>query len=320
MVTIKRYEDQNRDTWDSFCRASKNPLFMFERNFMEYHKDRFTDHSLLFYEDDELVAVLPMNEDDNKLYSHAGLTYGGFITNTKMKQHLMNECFDALIEYAVSNGFESILYKAVPHIYHEQPAEEDRYALFRCNAKIAKIEPATVVNLSAPLKMPKGRKAQVSRAKREGVEVRELFEEADYHAFIDLENRVLGEHHGARAVHSGDEMYLLHSRFPEKIHLYGAFLEGEMIAGSVIYEYGQLIHTTYLAASEIARTIGALDLTIVTMLERFKSSKLWFDFGISSEDGGRFMNQGLISQKEGFGGRTNVYDTWLIDLKEVGLR
>lgn len=318
MITIRRYEDQNRSVWDSFCKSSKNPLFMFERNFMEYHKHRFTDHSLLFYEEDELIALLPMNEKDGALYSHAGLTYGGFITNTKMKQHTMNDCFDALVSYARENGFASILYKAVPHIYHEYPAEEDRYALFRHNAKIAKIEPATVVNLkAAPLKMPKGRKAQVSRAKREGVVVKELFGEADFHAFMDLENRVLGKYHGATAVHSGEEMYLLYSRFPEQIHLYGAFLNDELIAGSVIYEYGQMVHTTYLAASDIARTIGALDLVIATMLERFRDTKLWFDFGISTENGGQFLNEGLIAQKEGFGGRTDMYDTWLIDVNEA---
>ena len=316
MLAIRLYEDKDRPIWDEFCRNSKNPLFMFERNFMEYHKERFTDHSLLFYEDEELVALLPMNESDAALYSHAGLTYGGFITNARMKQALMNECFDGLVAYAQEKGFRSILYKAVPHIYHEQPAEEDRYALFRLNAAIAKIEPATVVNLKAPLKMPKGRKAQISRAKREGVEVRELHDSADFHAFIDLENRVLGKYHnGAKAVHSGDEMYLLYSRFPDKIHLYGAFLQDELIAGSIIYEYGQMIHTTYLAASDIARNIGALDLTIATMLERFKETKLWFDFGISTENGGQYMNEGLIAQKEGFGGRTNVYDTWLINLE-----
>jgi len=316
MVTIKRYEEQDKAVWDSFCRESKSPLFMFERNFMEYHKHRFTDHSLLFYEEDELVAVLPMNESDGALFSHAGLTYGGFVTNTRMKQHLMNACFDALVVYAKENGFSSILYKAVPHIFHEQPAEEDRYSLFRHNAKVAKMEPATVVNLSAPYKMPKGRKSQVSRAKREGVVVRELHEEADFHAFINLENSVLEQHHGAKAVHSGEEMYLLYSCFPKNIHLYGAFLQDELIAGSVLYEYGQMVHTTYLAASDVARNIGALDLTIVTMIEQFKDSKLWFDFGISTENGGQFLNEGLIAQKEGFGGRTYIYDTWRLELAE----
>lgn len=315
MITIKRYNDDDRVIWDEFCKNSKNPLFMFERNFMEYHKDRFVDHSLLFYEEEQLVAILPMNENENALFSHAGLTYGGFITNTKMKQGLMNECMLALVDYARDNAFKTILYKAIPHIYHEQPAEEDRYALFTVGAKIAKIEPATVVNLKNPLKMPKGRKAQVSRAKREGVIIKELYEESDFHTFMDLENGVLGKYHDARAVHSGSEMYYLFDNFRNNIHLYGAFLEDEMIAGSIIYEYGQMIHTTYLAANDLARKIGALDLTIVTMLERFKDSKLWFDFGISTEDGGKYLNEGLISQKEGFGGRTTAYDTWLISIE-----
>ena len=114
MITIKRYEQQDREIWDAFCKTSKNPLFIFERNFMEYHKDRFKDHSLMFYDDEQLLALLPMNERENGLFSHAGLTYGGFITNTKMKQSTMNECLHELVEYGRNCGFDSILYKAVP--------------------------------------------------------------------------------------------------------------------------------------------------------------------------------------------------------------
>lgn len=315
MISVVRYRDNLRGIWDDFCRNAKNPLFIFERNFMEYHKDRFLDHSLLFYDDDEVIAILPMNESSDELFSHAGLTYGGFITNGKMKQHTMNECMEVLILYAREKGFKGITYKAIPHIYHVQPAEEDRYALFLNNAEIIKMEPATVVKLSHPLKMPKGRKAQISRAKREGVEVRILTDKKDFDQFMDLENRVLGKYHDAHAVHSGNEMYLLYSLFPEAIHLYGAFQQEELIAGAIIYEYGQLIHTTYLAASDVARTNGALDLTISAMLNDYKDKKIWFDFGISSENGGRLMNLGLIAQKEGFGGRTNIYDTWRIQVK-----
>lgn len=315
MISVVRYSDDLRVIWDGFCRNAKNPLFIFERNFMEYHKDRFQDHSLLFYDNDEVIAILPMNETSDELFSHAGLTYGGFITNDRMKQHTMNECLEALILYARKKGFKGITYKAIPHIYHVQPAEEDRYALFLNNAEIIKMEPATVVKLSDPLKMPKGRKAQISRAKREGVEVRILTDKKDFYQFMELENRVLGKYHDAQAVHSGDEMYLLYSFFPEAIHLYGAFQQKELIAGAIIYEYGQLIHTTYLAASDVARTNGALDLTIFTILNDYRDKKLWFDFGISSENGGRLMNPGLIAQKEGFGGRTNIYDTWRIQVQ-----
>ncbi len=38
------------------------------------------------------------------------------------------------------------------------------------------------------------------------------------------------------------------------------------------------------------------------------------DFGIFTENGGRYLNEGLISQKDSFGGRTNVYQLWKIDI------
>ena len=312
MIKAVEYSIDKKEEWNTFNHKSKNYLFMFDRDFMDYHSDRFIDNSLMFYKDEELIALLPMNKDDKQLISHGGLTYGGFITNEKMKQHTMNECFEALKEYATGKGFESIVYKTIPHIYHSQPAEEDIYSLFINDASVLKIEASTVVNLEKPLKMPKGRKAQISRARREGVEVVELTDDESLKAFIELENSVLSEHHNTKAVHTGDEMCLLHNRFPENIHLYAAMKDGMMIAGTIIFEYDNCIHTQYMAANEEAREIGALDLTISTVIEKYKTQKRWLDFGISTEERGRVLNEGLISQKEGFGGRTNVYQTYLL--------
>lgn len=283
---------------------------MFDRNYMDYHEDRFQDHSLMFYLDDELIALLPMSEKEGVLTSHGGLTYGGFITNSKMKQHIMDDCVEQLVIYAKEKGFHEINYKVIPHIYHEQPSEEDRYALFINGATLAKVEAATVINLDTPLKMPKGRKAQISRAKREGCVVLELKDHKSYEDFIALENEVLSEHHNTHAVHTGDEMNLLHDTFPDNIHLYGVLKEGSIIAGTIIFEYGQVIHTQYMAANEEARRIGALDLTINHVIETYRAGKKWLDFGISTESAGKVLNEGLISQKEGFGGRTNVYEMW----------
>lgn len=314
MIAVKRYSDEMRNNWNQFNADSKNPLFMFDRNYMEYHKDRFLDHSLMFYDEDDLVALLPASEKDNVLISHGGLTYGGFITSNKMKQHTMLDCFTALMSYARDNGIREIDYKLIPHVYHVQPAEEDRYALYVNHAELAKIEASTVVNLTVPLKMPKGRKAQISRAKREGVVIEERTTLADFNQFIDLENGVLESKHDTHAVHTGAELDLLHSRFPENIHLFAAIKNNEMIAGTVIFEYGQTVYTQYMAANDQAREIGALDLTISHVIEQYRASKLWLDFGISTEDAGKVLNEGLISQKEGFGGRTNTYEMWKINL------
>lgn len=314
MVTVRKYYDSDNEVWNEFNASSKNSLFMFDRNYMDYHKDRFKDHSLMFWEEDKLIAIFPASESGKELVSHGGLTYGGFISDSKMKQHTMNECFERLIEYARDNDFKEIYYKIIPHIYHEQPSEEDLYSLFVNKAELIRVEAATVINLTNPLKMPKGRKAQISRARREEVVIEERSSLQDFENFINLENQVLSERHETKAVHTGAELKLLKDRFPENIHLFIANYNGEMIAGTVVYEYDQVVHTQYMAANDVARQIGALDLAISTVIEKYKESKLWLDFGISTENSGMILNIGLISQKEGFGGRTDVYQMWKIVL------
>ena len=309
-MQIKKYCDEDKKVWNEFLKNSKNGIFMFNRDFMEYHKDRFTDNSLLFYEEDKLMAIFPASIKDGILSSHGGLTYGGFITNNDMKQHHMNEMFIALKEYAKQNEIKEIIYKNIPHVYHKQPAEEDIFSLYFNKAEILKIEASTVVDLDQPLKMPKGRKAQVGRARREGVEVRES---NDFETFISLENQVLVRHE-AKAVHTPSELHLLQGYFPENIKLLGAFYKGQMIAGTVLFIYENAIHTQYMAANDTAREIGALDLTISSVIENYKTTKKWLDFGISTEDMGHYLNKGLISQKEGFGGRTNIYQTWRVKI------
>lgn len=314
MISIERYSDDKFSLWNEFNRKSKNSLFMFDRKYMDYHRDRFEDYSLLFYSDDKLIAILPMSKHDNTLVSHGGLTYGGFITDSNMKQHTMQDCFSALVEYSETNKFEKIRYKCIPHIYHSQPAEEDRFALFSIGAKLTTVDVSTYLYLPDPLKMPKGRKAQISRAKREGVVIEELKDKNDYISFIELENKVLLTRHDTQAVHTGEELKLLHDRFPDNIHLFAAVKEGKMIAGTVVYEYDNVVHTQYMAADDEARMIGALDLAVATVMDKYKTTKKWLDFGISTEHGKVYLNEGLCSQKEGFGGRTGVYEIWEIDI------
>ena len=310
-MIVKKYTNSDRELWNNFLTNSKNGIFMFNRNFMEYHKDRFTDNSLLFYDENKLVAIMPASIKDGVLSSHGGLTYGGFITSNDMKQHHMNDGFTALKEYAAQNGIKEIIYKHIPHIYHKQPAEEDLYSLYYSGAEVLKVEASTVVDLQQPLKMQEIRKRQAKKAAKNSVEVKES---NDFETFIEIENQILSERHGTKAVHSAQELHLLQSYFPENIKLIAAFYQDRMIAGTVLFIYENAVHTQYLAANEQAREIGALDLTISTVIETYKASKKWLDFGISTEDAGHYLNEGLISQKEGFGGRTNIYQTWKITI------
>lgn len=307
-MKVLKYTTNLKEQWDLFIDNAKNPLFMHKRGFMEYHSDRFKDCSLMFYDDkDKLIAVLPANIDNDTLYSHQGLTYGGFIVGAEMKQTKMLDCFAALKQFMKDNKIKKLVYKLIPHIFHNYPSEEDQYALFLNNATLVKIEPSTTILLQEAYKMPKGRKAQISRAKREGVVIEES---TDFITFINLENSVLKSKHNTKAVHTAAELELLHSRFPENIKLYVAKYQEQMIASALLFIYPNTLHTQYLAANDTAREIGGLDLLIKTLIDKYNKTKIYFDYGISTENMGRYLNEGLIAQKEGFGGRTVVYQTW----------
>ncbi|EOF7235704.1 TPA: GNAT family N-acetyltransferase [Campylobacter coli] len=312
MINIIPYIANKKDIWNNFNKDAKNGLFMFDRNYMDYHSDRFIDNSLMFYEGEKLIALLPCNIMENILYSHQGLTFGGFIVDENMKQSRMLECFEVLKEYMKKNNFKKLIYKSIPYIYHKIPAQEDLYALFRNKAELFRVDCSTTIDLQNICKITKGRKAQISRAKREGVEI---IPSENFDAFLLLLNSVLQKQHGVNAVHSVEELKLLYSRFPQNIKLYVAKFNEEIIAATLVFIYENLVHTQYLAANEKAREIGALDLLIKTLMDEFVKSKKYFDFGISTEDSGEILNHGLISQKEGFGGRSVVHQFFSINVE-----
>lgn len=306
-MDIYRYEAGRFTEWNAFNKSAKNGIFMFDRNYMDYHADRFSDHSLMFYEDSKLLALLPLNLKDNILYSHQGLTFGGFITDIKMKQVKMLECFALLQAYMRERGIGQLIYKALPYMYHKLPAQEDLYALFASGARLYRVDCNSSIDLRCEIALPKGRKAQIARARREGVDIESS---QDFSTFITLLNHVLHSRHNLQAPHTADELALLHSRFPHNIALYVARQNNEILAGTLLFIYDNLVHTQYLAVNDKGRAIGALDLLIKTLIDKYTPTKQYFDFGISTENNGLYLNEGLVAQKEGFGARTTTHNVY----------
>ncbi len=88
-----------------------------------------------------------------------------------------------------------------------------------------------------------------------------------------------------------------------------------MLAGCVAYLTDRVIHIQYIAASDEGRLYGALDLLFLTMLSLpVCDGRRYFDFGISTEQGGKLLNRGLLFQKEGFGARGICYDQYRLNL------
>ena len=309
---IDKYSPKMKRTWDEFVLKAKNGHFFFQRDYIEYHKDRFFDYSLLFYDNKEkLIAVLPASKNDSSFVSHGGLTFGGFLVNENMTTSLMLELFFELKTYLKQQGFDDIIYKCIPYIYHRYPAEEDRYALFRHRAELVRRDVSTAIYLPARYKYQEQRRRAIKRALKNGVIMRQS---NCYEQFISMLDGILCKYHQAHPVHTGVELRLLAERFPNNIKLYIAECEGKLLAGTVVFVNENIVHTQYLANSDGGRAIGALDAVVDYLISDVYKDKTYFDFGISNEKNGWYLNKGLISQKEGFGARAVVHDFYRIRL------
>jgi hypothetical protein len=313
-LKVVAYDSTHKRAWDDFITNSKNGVFLFYRDYMEYHADRFPDGSLMFFDGDgQLVAILPATVRDGVLSSHAGLTFGGVVSGMSMKVAQMLCVFDSMTATLRERGINKIIYKAIPHIYHRVPAEEDLYALFRCGARLVRRDVSTTIELRERLPFSKDRKGRIKLGEKHGLEVRRSF---DFERFMKLVEQLLGAKYGAKPVHTAAELRLLAERFPDNIKLFAAYKNSEMYAGVIIYESQQVAHTQYIGTSHERRKTGAQDLLLNYLINDYYAHKKYFDFGISTEDDGRRLNAGLIENKQGFGARAVVYDAYEIDLQQ----
>ena len=312
MFEIRRYTPEYADEWNRFVAESKNGTFLFDRRYMDYHSDRFCDHSLLFYVGHRLLAVLPAHAVGDTLCSHQGLTYGGLVMSCRLTIVQTMTLFRELNFELRAEGFRRVLYKCVPWIYHRLSAEEDIYALYHeCHARIVARDFATNIFMSGGLHWERVRRRGVVRAQRAGVSV-ELSD--NYVAFWDVLTQNLQAKYGVKPVHSLQEIELLHSRFPQTIQLYQAVKDGVVLGGVVLYVTPQVVHAQYSSATSDGKQLGVIDLLYHRIFSDYKDYP-YFDFGRSTEQpDGSGLNEKLVFQKEGFGGRGLCYDIYEYDL------
>lgn len=309
-ASIQRFTPDQSSAWNAHNRTAFNGHFLFDRGFMDYHADRFTDASLMIIRDDTLVATLPANIDGDTIYSHQGLTFGGFLAS-RLSTDVTLLLFEDCLNYYKEIGARKLVYKPVPSIYHSRPAEADLYCLFRFGAQLVRRDVTTTIDYRMPGELSSRRRRGVGKAQKAGLSIRS---DSEWSAFWDILALTLQERHGVAPVHTLPEIEMLASRFPENIKLFTVEQGGATVAGVVIFETEEVAHAQYIASSRQGRDMGALDLLFSSIIKNYQVSKRYFDFGISTEEGGRILNQGLLIQKEEFGGSAVMQDTYAIAL------
>lgn len=305
MLEIRRYTPDKQQEWNDFLKRSKNGMFLLDRNYMDYHADRFTDHSLMVYRREKLYALLPGNIAGDVFFSHQGLTYGGLIMSDKTVAAEVVQIFRLLNDLLRKEGIHKVVYKPTPWIYHRQPSEEDLYAVVEvCGATISRGLSSTI-SREYLNKWYRIRECGVKHAKQYGLTVEET---EDYRPFWQILTNNLQERYGLNPVHTVDEIELLHHRMPNHIRLVVVKEGAETIGGTVLYVSDRVVHSQYIAASPRGKQLHALDMLFDVVIRKSLATHAYFDFGISTEKHGTYLNTQLIYQKEGFGGRGICYD------------
>lgn len=316
-MEIRRYNREQAKEWNKFVSESKNGTFLLDRNFMDYHANRFVDASLMMYDEKErLVAVLPANyeEDIQTVYSHHGLTYGGLIMSRRISTLEVMEAMKLACQYYAGLGAKKIYYRPIPYIYNRYPSQEDLFFLFRNQATLEARNLSQTIYIPDAIKMNELRRRCIKKSLKAG---NSIYQETDVTVFWHILDKNLRERHNVIPVHSIDELHLLMSRFTDIIRLYVVRnRQGETIAGTVVFDMGQIIHTQYIAANPEGKATGAFDHLISHLLTSVYADRMYFDFGVSTEKGGKWLNEGLTFQKESFGGRGVCYDTWSLNLSD----
>jgi hypothetical protein len=307
MIEIVRYEPKHKPDWDDLLEISRIDTFLFKRDFMEYHSDRFHDCSFLIYRKNKLEALIPGNLSGTTWYSHQGLTYGGLVSTKKLLTNDVLQIFEKLNEYLRSLHIKEVIIKPAPHIYHNCPSEEELYILFRNEAQRISCNISSTIYQKNKIPFIESRKSGIRKSVREGMEIIESIEFEEFWVLLE-EN--LKRTHGKKPVHTLREIHQLKKSFPENIKLFCSVYENRVIGGALLFIMKRLVHVQYISASAEGKRLGALDLLFHELINNYFTDCPVFDFGQSTEENGNYLNEGLIFQKEGFGGRGIVYETY----------
>ena len=309
------YYDGNSREWDDFMlRSSRNGTFLQTRQFIDYHQNqRFVDRSLCIRSGQELAAAVfgcewQDEEGRRVFYGHRGTTYGGITVSDQIYTATRtNELFETMEAFLRTEGFDRVYLRMVPTLYQRRNTDLLDYFLYKngytCFSELNYYLPLERYRQDPLSQFSSGKRRDYRYSLKNGLTFRKLETEEEIAAFYQV---LLKNHEklGVPTIHSLPELQdLVLRRFPDRIYGYGVYLGETMIAGSVIFRFGERVwHTQYLASDEDYLKLYPMDFLIANLIfSALEAGMDLFTFGICTEDQGRYLNLGLSRFKEGFG-------------------
>jgi len=312
------YCEENAGMWDEFLASTPMATFLQTRRYLSYHAERFEDVSLIIKDrKNRLVGLFPAAvdpSDSKRVVSHPGITYGGLLHAGNLRGAKMLEAFSSLRNYYANYGFEVLRYKVVPYIYHQVPAADDLYALFRMGAVRYRCDLSCAIDLTNQPEPSQRRKRGLKKALEKQIKV-DFGSEFAWHLWSVIEDN-LSRKYGVKPVHSVKEIIQLHSLFPNNIEFIVGLDENQLLGGVVLFLSPQVVHAQYIASSSTGYQLGVLDAIFQKCIDKAKDmGKRYFSFGISTENDGKYLNINLYQFKSEFGASGVVHEFYDMNLR-----
>ena len=323
-LSIKEYTPKEKAVWDDFVlNHSINGTFLQTRQFLEYHKDRFDDTSLIIHKGtDTMVAVVPaciiIKETRKKFSSHCGSTFGGIVLGTIFNniEHV-EAIFEVLENYFIAQKYDEIEIKCTSSIFASGDTHLLSYFLFQkgycaydelsCLIDFKQYQEDVISNFTA----------RKRRDYRYSLKYNMKFKKLDSTDAIEEFYGVLCDNlkkYNTAPVHTLYELIeLKEKRLTNVIEFYGVYYTNIMIAGSMVFKFGHnVFHTQYLAANQQYLKLYPMNFLDTNLIQVAKEEGFqYFSFGISTEEHGKVLNKHLAQFKEGFGTQYGINKTYI---------
>ncbi|MGD9380427.1 MAG: GNAT family N-acetyltransferase [candidate division WOR-3 bacterium] len=309
-MEIRKSSERDHKHWEEFVAQANNGTIFHSLAFLGYHPaKRFKNHHLIIKDRGNIIAVFPAVEENKTIISHQGASYGGFVFKDGLGIHTVYLMVEHTVQYFRNEGYGRIILTQPPLIYYRNPHQYLDFALIKNGFEYVKREVTAVIPLDAgePLATFHGdARRSTKKAIREGVKV--MISE-DYTHFYGILKHNLGMRHNVTPTHSLSELTKLQKIFPDKIHLFGAYLKGKMLGGIVVFAANaEVILAFYISHDTKYQNYRPVNLLLYEVI------KWGRNHGYSYLDLGTFTlnmapNWGLGRFKENFSARGFLRDT-----------
>ena len=267
-ISLTPYTNEYKSQWNQVVEQADNGHFMIDRDYMEYHSDRFEDASYIVFKKNKIIGAIPGNRNGNIWYSHQGLTFGGVLLIPKYnRMDDYSQIYQQLFYLLKQEGYTHGHIKIIPHIYHKNPCENELF-IIHPQAEKTILDVSTAVDLRENSIVSNLRMRGFNKAVKNQLSMKE---NNDFNYFWPILSNRLKERHNKIPVHTVKEMQYLKSKFPDNIKLYTAVdNEGKICGGTVVYETQTTAHAQYIAANEEGLEYGALDFIFLNLFDKYR--------------------------------------------------